>query len=755
MSLYCCLVRILKDGKIESHIIEADKFFLGRSPDSAILMPDQSVSRQHLGIVVKNGKILIKDSGSANGTTVDGKKLDPESIVVVEPNQKIKLGKSEIVFTLECIPRKINLKNLDALGVGEETRGHLEEALLLAQQQIKKHEKDVELLFDKVKKERENKQQILFEQSQKKAEAIIHEANVTAQSILESAYKKEAEVMIEAEKKGQASILEIQQQAQLELKAVNEKANLIEKEFHEKGKSIIENSKSIARENIDSAKLAAEKIKLDAQAYADEKRKESHMMFDKVLAEAEVRKNEIISLAKKDSENIKLKSKNEIEDLILMHENQFLIKVKNFDEECELTRKKLAEELKDEVEKLEKIKRDIVRYTELNAQALAKHNDSLAELQSLKTQLSEHELERQRVQTTIDSFKKEIEILKEMEASLKQTQEKILLDNNALKNKIDVEKEAWEKEFYSHKERVLSEFHALKKKEKEDLENFKQQQLEDIEKQRDASLVVVHKYQKQFVKGVAYKLGKEILSQLKITDQQIPTILHPDELEKIVNEAYLQQSVEDGQVLEENVEIQVGVHTKKRVKSIQRWALAATSAMFAILFVYSLNGGSVANLIKGLNQQGETAAEAYGRERREYRENNKFRPLQTYNLKSTYTDNILYTKNYAELKLDNQIQEKWIRDLNQYMSIDLGVDEDSIVKIIATENTLVNRLLEEREQVNPEFLSLSLDKMKKIEKESVEEIQNYLKDPFLYKKFQNYSEKYWHDLLKARNPASN
>lgn len=146
---------------------------------------------------------------------------------------------------------------------------------------------------------------------------------------------------------------------------------------------------------------------------------------------------------------------------------------------------------------------------------------------------------------------------------------------------------------------------------------------------------------------------------------------------------------------------------QKRSKLFYKVSLASVKTicrLFIGLFVFSYNGGSIAHLIRDLNQNGETAAEVYGREKREERSTNKFNPMQTEGIRSNYTDNILYTKNFLELKNENSTQEEWIRDLNRFLSKEMILEEDDIVKFIATESSLISRLKEEREMINPDSL---------------------------------------------------
>ena len=50
---------------------------IGRVQGNDIVLPKQNVSKRHSRIVLKNGKFVITDLKSTNGTYVNGRKLPP------------------------------------------------------------------------------------------------------------------------------------------------------------------------------------------------------------------------------------------------------------------------------------------------------------------------------------------------------------------------------------------------------------------------------------------------------------------------------------------------------------------------------------------------------------------------------------------------------------------------------------------------------------------------------------------------------
>lgn len=54
-------------------LINSDRTTIGRSPENEIFLDDITVSRKHAEILRVEGKYLLKDCGSLNGTYVNGK----------------------------------------------------------------------------------------------------------------------------------------------------------------------------------------------------------------------------------------------------------------------------------------------------------------------------------------------------------------------------------------------------------------------------------------------------------------------------------------------------------------------------------------------------------------------------------------------------------------------------------------------------------------------------------------------------------
>lgn len=68
---------------------------VGRSPNCDLVISHDSISRQHCQIELINGEYFITDTGSSNGTAIDGKKLEPHVRTKYLSSQQLKLGPLE------------------------------------------------------------------------------------------------------------------------------------------------------------------------------------------------------------------------------------------------------------------------------------------------------------------------------------------------------------------------------------------------------------------------------------------------------------------------------------------------------------------------------------------------------------------------------------------------------------------------------------------------------------------------------------
>jgi hypothetical protein len=77
---------------------------VGREPGEAdIKLQDRALSRRHFEIAWNGKNAALRDCGSTNGTSINGRLLRPDEAVGLRPGNRISAGKTEFLF--ELIPR--------------------------------------------------------------------------------------------------------------------------------------------------------------------------------------------------------------------------------------------------------------------------------------------------------------------------------------------------------------------------------------------------------------------------------------------------------------------------------------------------------------------------------------------------------------------------------------------------------------------------------------------------------------------------
>jgi hypothetical protein len=77
--------------------IEGYPFTIGRSTKNTLSLKSEEISRYHAQIRFEKGKFVLEDLGSANGTKLDGKRIQRSEL---KPGGRISIGPAELTFTL-------------------------------------------------------------------------------------------------------------------------------------------------------------------------------------------------------------------------------------------------------------------------------------------------------------------------------------------------------------------------------------------------------------------------------------------------------------------------------------------------------------------------------------------------------------------------------------------------------------------------------------------------------------------------------
>jgi predicted component of type VI protein secretion system len=80
--------------------IVGSQFVIGRDPTCQLRPASQAVSKQHCAVLVRDGKVYVRDMGSTNGTVLNDATLKDEEREV-RPNDSLKVGPLDFVVRIE------------------------------------------------------------------------------------------------------------------------------------------------------------------------------------------------------------------------------------------------------------------------------------------------------------------------------------------------------------------------------------------------------------------------------------------------------------------------------------------------------------------------------------------------------------------------------------------------------------------------------------------------------------------------------
>jgi len=90
------LVKRSGPGTGKEYKVSREQVKIGRDSSNDLVIPsDVEISRQHARLRMDNGKFILYDLGSANGTNVNGQEIQK---AILDDGDKISLGTTELVF---------------------------------------------------------------------------------------------------------------------------------------------------------------------------------------------------------------------------------------------------------------------------------------------------------------------------------------------------------------------------------------------------------------------------------------------------------------------------------------------------------------------------------------------------------------------------------------------------------------------------------------------------------------------------------
>ena len=79
----------------EHFLLENESTTVGRSPDCDVFLDDVTVSRRHAQVLRRDGRFVIEDKGSLNGTFLNRRRIESGQL---EDGDEVQIGKYKLTF---------------------------------------------------------------------------------------------------------------------------------------------------------------------------------------------------------------------------------------------------------------------------------------------------------------------------------------------------------------------------------------------------------------------------------------------------------------------------------------------------------------------------------------------------------------------------------------------------------------------------------------------------------------------------------
>ncbi|MGH9738046.1 MAG: FHA domain-containing protein [Candidatus Acidiferrales bacterium] len=101
------LVLKFENAILQEIPVNAKEVSIGRSPDNALVIDNPAVSHYHARVFNEEGRMMLEDFGSLNGTFVNGQRV---KMVMLKPGDSVAIGKHTIVIS--------DSRDLDGFAIG-------------------------------------------------------------------------------------------------------------------------------------------------------------------------------------------------------------------------------------------------------------------------------------------------------------------------------------------------------------------------------------------------------------------------------------------------------------------------------------------------------------------------------------------------------------------------------------------------------------------------------------------------------------
>lgn len=399
-----------------------------------------------------------------------------------------------------------------------------------------------------------------------------------------------------------------------------------------------------------------------------------------------------------------------------------------------------------EIEKLQEQKEEHLQQTEealrifdenrTRAQVATKERESLdSAVASLQAQSEQLKTSASALQNQMALTKKDLEQVELQKRETIREWEKIKQETDTLRDRSAIE-------INEMKAKAYNQAADLKKKESDSFAQLRIEEMARIEKLRTEAFDEIDRLREKYKQEIFARVEATLLPILKSeVERRAPPGSPPqvwmETMAKVKDVIYATVEEESFRLTGMAKVNESPLHIEVQTKRFKKGFIWATVGIVAIIAVtYKINPELILRFGRNLsstNDRGETAAESMSRRQRDARSNIKFSPNKVEELKGSYTDCVLYTRDYTKFRKDTEAD--WMKLISTKFRDETKVDEDVLVQAVAKDLTIVETLQNKYDEVDTNFVEVGIRRMNDYEADAVEQLKTLLGSEANYKKY--------------------
>ena len=570
-----------------------------------------------------------------------------------------------------------------------------------------------------------------------------------------------------------------EEEAENTIEEAREKASHKVEEAEEKADYKVEEAEKQAQEIINQTRQRAKSVLVGTEEEIKKKRAEVkaeiHDLYSEMKRDKEQLEQELEKMHQEAQKKIDLKLKS-LAELEAGMEAKVARRMKEIDTEAENTIEEAREKASHKVEEAEEKADYKVEEAEKQAQEIINQTrqrvDDLARSEKdLQKQKREMNIGIKNFHSQMKTDRKKFE--QELEKMRQEAERKVILESEKLRLELEAKTKANTDKKLEEARKQAREITALAHQQADDEISATEQKIEKRERQADDEIQslrfrTIKKFQNQRQaieqeenrrnQLKAMRFQKELNEVLRVRIR--PYLKDQDNLDRVsamfdksINVITLGKIEDD--FIEDEYDVNSDLHQKK-AKNF--WLVSGLSVLTAVTLLVFLPTFREVALETGRGIATEDAKETQKKIIKARTRNDlskEFRPNKVSEFLGTYTDRVLYTRDYVAIELSKEYRQKWILELQNYFTEKLKLSENGLVPFIAQESNLIRELDGAMKKINGHFVDKGIARMREIEKSFEKKLQAQIGQKNKYKEVMAFKKAFFErNADKFREKAS-